>query len=76
LVSFWEGLREERRLEQPHPSDEHYAEIEAEAKAEESAALLRLGELASEYGIAAVARERGLSHEAVRKWVAAWERAY
>lgn len=35
LVSFWEQLREERRYEQPPPTDEHYAEIEAEARAEE-----------------------------------------
>jgi hypothetical protein len=36
-------------------------------------ALLDLGKLASEYGIAAVAREFDLSHESVRQWVKAWE---
>lgn len=37
LVSFWEHLREERKLEQPHVSDEHWDEIQAEAEAEEKA---------------------------------------
>jgi transposase-like protein len=32
-----------------------------------------LDKIASEYGIAAVAREFGLSHEAVRQWVRTWE---
>jgi transposase-like protein len=32
-----------------------------------------LDKIASEYRIAAVAREFGLSHEAVRKWVRMWE---
>lgn len=35
LVEYWERLREERKIEQPHVSDEHWAEIEAEAQAEE-----------------------------------------
>jgi Glycosyltransferase len=36
LVSFWEQLREDRKKEQPHVSDEQWAEIEAEARAEEA----------------------------------------
>lgn len=33
-IQFWEQLREERRREQPRVSDEHWAEIEAEARKE------------------------------------------
>lgn len=35
-VQFWEQMREERKTEQPHPTDEHFDEIEAEALAEDS----------------------------------------
>lgn len=34
-VRFWEELRETRKTEQPRPSDEHWAEIEAEVEEEE-----------------------------------------
>jgi glycosyltransferase involved in cell wall biosynthesis len=37
LVSYWEQLREERKLEQPHVSDTHWDEIQKEAEAEEKA---------------------------------------
>lgn len=37
MVSFWEQIRDEREREQPHVSDEHWDEIEAEAKAEQAA---------------------------------------
>jgi len=36
IVSFWEQLREERKREQPYFADEHWAEIEKEAAAEEA----------------------------------------
>lgn len=35
IVQFWEELREERQREQPHVSDQHWAEIEAEAEREQ-----------------------------------------
>lgn len=35
VVAFWEELREARRIEQPHVSDEHWAEIEKEAEEED-----------------------------------------
>jgi glycosyltransferase involved in cell wall biosynthesis len=38
IVSFWEQLREEKKREQPCPSDEHWVEIEKEAAAEEELA--------------------------------------
>lgn len=36
-VRFWEELREERKLEQPHPTDAQWEKIEAEARAESEA---------------------------------------
>jgi glycosyltransferase involved in cell wall biosynthesis len=36
MVAYWEQVREEKKREQPHPSDEHWKEIEAEAEAEEA----------------------------------------
>jgi glycosyltransferase involved in cell wall biosynthesis len=36
MFEFWQQLREERKREQPHVSEEQWAEIEAEAAAEES----------------------------------------
>jgi hypothetical protein len=35
MVSWWERLREERKLEQPHVTDEHWEEIEAEDRVEQ-----------------------------------------
>ena len=37
IIESWEQLRAERRIEQPHVSDEHWAEIEAADKADQSA---------------------------------------
>jgi len=34
IVGFWEQLREERKIEQPHASDDEWKEIVAEAEAE------------------------------------------
>ena len=36
MFEFWQSLREDRKREQPHVSDEQWAEIEKEAAAEES----------------------------------------
>ena len=38
VVAYWEGLREEKQWEQPHPGDEQWAEIEEEAAREEAEA--------------------------------------
>ena len=39
IVESWERLREERKREQPHTTDEQWAEIEAEDRAEQEAAM-------------------------------------
>lgn len=39
VVQFWEEIREDRKREQPHVSDEQWLEIEAEDKAEQEAEL-------------------------------------
>jgi glycosyltransferase involved in cell wall biosynthesis len=36
MVAYWEQLREEKKYEQPHASDEHWKEIEEAAAAEEA----------------------------------------
>ena len=38
VVEFWESIREDRKREQPHVSDEHWADIEAEVEKEEAEA--------------------------------------
>lgn len=44
MVQFWEQLREEKKLEQPHVSDEQWVEIEAEAAREEAEMAQQNGE--------------------------------
>jgi glycosyltransferase involved in cell wall biosynthesis len=44
MVAYWEQLREERGREQPHVSEEHWAEIEAEVAAEEAEMAKQNGE--------------------------------
>jgi glycosyltransferase involved in cell wall biosynthesis len=39
IVQFWEELREERKREQPHVSEDHWLEIDAEDKAQQAEAL-------------------------------------
>jgi hypothetical protein len=36
IVAYWEEIREAKKQEQPHVSDEHWAEIEAEVAKEDA----------------------------------------
>jgi len=39
IIASWEKMRFERQLEQPHMSDEEWAEVEAQDRAEQEAAM-------------------------------------